>query len=209
MSTRYARSALKSVIERTLAAVLLLVGLAPVMAACAIAVALRDGWPVIYVSTRVGRSGRRFGLLKFRTMRLETGRAITAGGDPRITPLGSVLRRWKLDELPQLWNVIRGDMSLIGPRPESPEFVDETSAVWAEILEVPPGITGAASVAYFNEEETLRGASDPIALYRNRILPEKLAIERRYLNSCSPGGDARLLIHTLRRIFGSGGRQVE
>ena len=199
MSTRYARSALKNVIERTLAAVLL-AGLLPVMAACAIAVALRDGRPVIYVSTRVGRAGRHFGLLKFRTMRQETGRAVTAGGDPRITPLGGVLRRWKLDELPQLWNVIRGEMSLTGPRPESPEFVDESSAVWAEILEVPPGITGAASVTYFNEEEGLRGVIDPIAMYRNRILPEKLAIERRYLNSCSPGGRAPADLHAAAHV---------
>ena len=205
MSTRYARSALKSVMERTLAAALLAI-LSPLMAACAIAVALRDGRPVIYVSTRVGRAGRRFGLLKFRTMRQEAGRVITATDDPRITPLGRVLRRWKLDELPQLWNVIRGEMSLTGPRPESPEFVDEASAAWAEILEVAPGITGAASVAYFDEEEKLRQAKDPLALYRDSILPEKLAIERLYLDRCSPGGDARLLMLTLRRMFEGGGR---
>jgi len=203
MTSTYATSAVKSAVERALAALLLL-GFSPVMAVCWVAIALRDGRPAFYVSTRVGRHGRRFRLLKFRTMRREAGRAITVGGDPRITPLGARLRRWKLDELPQLWNVVRGEMSLIGPRPEDPAFVDEASEAWAEILEVAPGITGAASVEYFNEEERLRAASDPIALYRSSILPEKLAIDRLYLSRCSPAGDARLLLRTVARLFGAG-----
>lgn len=202
MTSPYATSALKSAVERTLAGVLLM-GLAPVMAACAMAVAVCDGRPLLYASLRVGRHGRRFRVLKFRTMRQEAGLSITAGDDPRITHLGGLLRHWKLDELPQLWNVVRGEMGLIGPRPEAPEFVDERSEEWAAILEVTPGITGAASVEYFNEEERLRGVGDPAGFYRQHILPEKLAIERHWLSRCSPLGDASLLLRTALRVFGA------
>lgn len=206
MVSRYATSTAKSMIERVLAA-LLLAGLSPLMLACAIAVLLGDGWPAFYAGIRVGRHGRLFRQLKFRTMlpaarRPAPGHPVTAGGDARITAVGARLRRWKLDELPQLWNVVRGEMNLVGPRPEVPEFVDSSDPLWTEILEVAPGITGAASVEYFNEEERLRGVSDPIAFYRGTILPAKMAIEQRWLSRCSPKEDARLLLRTAGRLFG-------
>lgn len=200
MVSRYATGAAKALTERAFAAILMIV-LAPVFVACALAILACDGPPVLFIDTRVGRQGKLFGLAKFRSMRLAPGPRITSGGDPRITPLGARLRRWKLDELPQLWNVVRGQMSLIGPRPETPSLVDFNSLEWAEILEVPPGITGAASVEYFNEAERLRGAADPAAKYREQILPAKLAIERAYLRTCSPLGDLRLLTRTLSRLF--------
>ncbi len=208
MVSPYATSAAKRAIERTLAALLLL-AISPLMVVCAAVVLLGDGWPVCYAGTRVGRHGRRFRQLKFRTMLpaarvTAAGPSITAGGDPRITSVGAHLRRWKLDELPQLWNVVRGEMALVGPRPEVPEFVDEADPVWTEILEVAPGITGAASVEYFNEEERLRGVSDPVAFYRSTLLPAKLAVEQRWLSLCSPAEDARLLLRTAGRLFGAG-----
>jgi lipopolysaccharide/colanic/teichoic acid biosynthesis glycosyltransferase len=192
MISRYARSATKALVERALAGVLLIM-LSPVMAACAVAILWNDGWPVFFIDTRVGRRGRFFGLVKFRSMRLERGAPITGGDDSRITPLGAKLRRSKLDELPQLWNVLRGQMSLIGPRPETPALVDLNSAEWNEILEVPPGMTGAASVEYFNEGERLRGTADPVRKYREQILPGKLSLEMAWLRTCSPMGDFRLL----------------
>jgi lipopolysaccharide/colanic/teichoic acid biosynthesis glycosyltransferase len=200
MVSRYATSATKALLERALAGVLLVV-LSPVMVACALTILWKDGWPVFFTGSRVGRRGRLFGLVKFRSMRLERGAAITAGDDTRITATGATLRRWKLDELPQLWNVLRGEMSLIGPRPETPSLVDLNTIEWTEILEVPPGITGAASVEFFEEDEQLRGAADPVRKYREEILPGKLTLEMAYLRTCSPLGDLRLLARTLARVF--------
>jgi lipopolysaccharide/colanic/teichoic acid biosynthesis glycosyltransferase len=199
MISRYAISARKMIIERLLAGVALVV-LSPVMVVCAIVVLYADGWPVLYFDTRVGRRGKLFRLVKFRSMRSEPGLPITAGGDARISAAGAVLRKWKMDELPQLWNVIRGQMSLVGPRPESPGFVERDPGAWAEILEVAPGITGAASVEYFNEEERLRGALNPVEKYCEEILPMKLEIERAWLRTSSPAVDMRLLTRTVFQI---------
>jgi lipopolysaccharide/colanic/teichoic acid biosynthesis glycosyltransferase len=204
----YATGAVKAIVERALAAVIL-VCLLPVLLACAAAILVRDGWPVLFTETRVGRRGKLFRLIKFRSMRqeqgLEQGLPITAAGDARISILGAKLRKRKLDELPQLWNVVWGQMSLIGPRPESPGFVDFNSGEWAEILEVAPGITGAASVEYYNEEERLRGVSNPVLTYREEILPVKLAIEREWLRTSSPSVDLRLLARTVSRVVHSWG----
>jgi lipopolysaccharide/colanic/teichoic acid biosynthesis glycosyltransferase len=207
MISPYAGSAAKAIVERTIAAGLLII-LSPLLLACALAILAEDGWPVLFTATRVGRQGKLFGLVKFRSMRQERGAAITAGDDRRITPLGGRLRGWKLDELPQLWNVVRGEMSLIGPRPEIPELVDLKSGEWDEILAVPPGLTGAASVKYFNEDERLRGATNPVGKYREQILPDKLAIERDYLRTCSPLVDMRLLARTAGRIIRSVARSI-
>jgi lipopolysaccharide/colanic/teichoic acid biosynthesis glycosyltransferase len=190
-----------------LAATFLLLLLAPLLAACALAIALCEGMPIFYGDPRVGRGGALFTLWKFRTMRHASGPRITAANDARITQLGSLLRRYKLDELPQLWNVIRGDMNLIGPRPETPEFVDLTSPLWQELLSVPPGITGAASVACFDEAALLASAPNPIEFYRTRLLPEKLAIDSAWLRSRSLGSDAGLMVRTLVRIVRSRNRQ--
>jgi lipopolysaccharide/colanic/teichoic acid biosynthesis glycosyltransferase len=207
MVNRYAKSAVKGLMERAIAGVLIVL-LSPLMLGCAVAILWGNGRPVLFVDTRVGRRGRLFGLVKFRSMRLERGAPITAGDDTRITPLGARLRRWKLDELPQLWNVLKGEMSLIGPRPETPALVDLNSAEWLEILEVRPGLTGAASVEFSNEDDRLRGASDPVAKYRSQILPRKLAIEHAWLQTCSPLGDLRIIGRTLALVFRAVGRRA-
>lgn len=200
----YARGKAKPVAEGILAGILLLLA-TPLLLLCAAAVLCLDGAPVFYADTRVGLHGKVFRLWKFRSMRLAPGLPVTAATDPRITALGGRLRRWKLDELPQLWNVVRGDMSLVGPRPETPQFVDAKSREWRELLQVRPGITGAASVESFDEEARLGRATDPLEFYRAEVLPAKLALERAWLRSCSPAGDLRLILRTVARVFGSRG----
>ena len=171
--------------------------LGPLLLAIGLAVALADGFPVVFRQTRVGRNGARFSLLKFRSMRTGVaGARITADEDCRVTALGRVLRRYKLDELPQLWNVLRGDMSVIGPRPEVPAFVDLESPVWREVLSVRPGITDLASLMYRDEERLLAGSADTEARYREVILPDKLALNIVYLRTRSFVRDLRIILLT-------------
>ena len=134
----------------------------------AILILLSDGRPVFFRQKRVGRHGELFDILKFRTMEIESGGpAITAAGDRRVTLVGAKLRRYKLDELPQFFCVLRGHMSLIGPRPEVPEYVEPADDLWETVLQMRPGITDLASLAYRNEEAMLALADDPEALYRS------------------------------------------
>lgn len=200
MASRYALSATRKSMERVVAGCALVI-LSPVLLACAAAILCAEGRPVLFLDTRVGRHGKLFPLMKFRSMRGGPGLPITAGGDARITTVGAKLRKWKLDELPQLWNVVRGQMGLIGPRPERPGFVDLNCGTWAEILEVAPGITGAASVEYYDEEDRLRGVRNPVEKYRDEILPEKLALERAWLRMSSPAVDMRLLCRTVSLVM--------
>ncbi len=172
------------------------------MAAVAFAVWLEDGAPILFRHVRVGRNGRKFTLLKFRSMRKgAAGPPITAGEDPRVTGVGRFLRRYKLDELPQLWNVVRGDMALVGPRPEAPEYVDANGPLWRAVLGLRPGITDLATLVYRNEEELLAGAPDPDRYYREVLLPAKLELNLRYAASRTPASDLRLLALTLRYSF--------
>src|SRR4030095_11279768 len=151
-------STLRRILDALIAAAGMLL-LSPVLSVLALLIVLCDGRPVLFSQIRVGRYGRRFRIWKFRTMRSGApGLAISAAGDSRVTGIGARLRRLKLDELPQLFNVLRGDMSLIGPRPEVPEYVNSESPVWQEILQVRPGITDLATLLY-RDEETLLGAS--------------------------------------------------
>ena len=176
-----------------------LVALAPVLLAVAAAIALDDGFPVVYRQSRVGRNGASFLLVKFRSMRRGSGGVrITASGDARLTRCGDFLRRYKLDELLQLWNVVKGDMSLIGPRPEVAEFVDSTDPVWRAVLAVRPGITDLASLVYRNEEEVLAAASDRVRHYREVVLPAKLALNLEYLRRRSLWLDVKLICLTAR-----------
>ncbi len=191
----YATSRLKFTWERMLA-LLLLVPCLPLLAFCALLVLWEYGRPILFTQTRVGQGGRPFRVLKFRTMRNTAGPVITAGNDARITRWGRTLRRWKFDELPQLWNVIKGDMSLVGPRPEVPDFVERQLPEWSAILSVRPGITGVASLHYRDEAALLAEVDDPIAYYRGTLLREKLSLELAYLRSCSFSGDLRLLLRT-------------
>jgi len=175
-----------------------LILLAPVFAWIALEILWDDGSPVLFHQTRVGRNGRLFSIWKFRTMRTGIeGRAITVAGDDRVTKMGGWLRKFKLDELPQLVNVLRGDMSLIGPRPEVPEYVQLDSPLWRDVLRVRPGITDAATLLHRNEEEMLRASSDPNAYYRSSLLPAKLNLNLAYLRSRSFSLDLRLIFLTL------------
>ena len=175
-----------------------LICLLPVFAGLALAVIVDNGPPVFFRQTRVGKNGRPFRIWKFRTMCVGSlGSVITAAGDGRITRVGAVLRRWKLDELPQLFNVLTGDMSLVGPRPEVAEYVRLEEPLWQAVLQVRPGITDLASLLYRNEEELLGAADDPNAFYRESVLPAKLFLNLAYLRSRSFRLDLRLILLTI------------
>lgn len=184
-----------------LAAALGLLLLSPVLLAAAVWVKLDSPGPVLFRQTRVGRFGVPFTIHKFRTMRVEPGAAITVGADPRITRSGQVLRQSKLDELPQLWDVLRGAMSLVGPRPELPRYVDLYPAdLRAQVLAVRPGITDPASLAFSREAELLAAAADPEREYREVILPAKLRLSADYAARASLATDLRLILATLARV---------
>ena len=184
-------------------ALLVLVLLSPVIVVLALRVRLTSPGPAFFRQQRVGRGGELFWIYKFRTMRVNNaGPQVTGGADPRITPVGAWLRRWKLDELPQLWNVVKGDMALVGPRPEVPRYVAHYTAEQRGVLSVPPGITGTTQLRYRNEEELLRNAADPEALYLAEILPAKLAIDLEYVHHRSAWTDMRLIVETFTRVLG-------
>ncbi len=174
--------------------------LSPLLLAVAAAVRRSSPGPILFRQERVGRNGRTFVLLKFRTMRVAEGTekgSFDAGGSVRITPLGRILRRTKLDELPQLWNVLTGDLSLVGPRPEVRRWVEAYPDRWASVLTVRPGITDPASILYRNEEAILARCSDPEAEYRDRVLPHKLSLYEEYVKTRSFSGDLIILFRTL------------
>jgi lipopolysaccharide/colanic/teichoic acid biosynthesis glycosyltransferase len=178
-----------------------LITAAPVMLIVALLLlCTRDG-PVLFRQTRVGRHGVSFTLYKFRTMRAASAkidRQVTVGADARITPLGGILRKSKVDELPQLWNVLRGEMSLVGPRPETPEFVALYPTQLRDIiLSVRPGITDAASIKYRNESDLLALVPDPIAHYEAVIMPDKLHIAASYVQNHSFWGDLCIIARTV------------
>lgn len=170
----------------------------------AVAVFVDSPGRILYRSRRIGRGGRPFAMLKFRTMvRDAGGPPVSARDDERYTPLGRALAASRLDELPQLWNVLRGDMRLVGPRPELEEFVRDFGEQYERILSVSPGLTGPAQVAYAWEGETLAIAQavDRAALYRDSVLPSKVAIDEAYVDHHSLAGDARLLLRTAALPF--------
>lgn len=172
----------------------------PVFLVVAAAIKLDSPGPVFFRQRRVGKDFRLFRIFKFRTMvqdAPERGSAITTGGDPRITSVGRLLRRSKMDELPQLLNVLKGDMSIVGPRPEVEQYVRMFSEDYAEILRVRPGITDLASVAYADEEQMLAQAPDPAEEYRRRILPQKIALSRESIRRSSLLFDLTLIFKTL------------
>jgi lipopolysaccharide/colanic/teichoic acid biosynthesis glycosyltransferase len=183
-------------------ALTLLVLLSPVLLLLALLVRLSSPGPVFFRQERVGRAGRLFRIYKFRTMRVNRGGPqVTSGADPRITPIGAWLRHWKLDELPQFLNVVRGEMALVGPRPEVPRYVAHYTAEQRKVLSVPPGITGLTQLRYRNEEELLREAADPESVYLKEILPAKLALDFEYLRRRGAWTDLRVLVATLRRVL--------
>ncbi len=170
----------------------------------AIAVKLSGPGPVFYLQWRVGISGKEFTIFKFRTMHVnsEKGGLLTVGGrDKRITAIGYFLRKFKLDELPQLFNVIKGDMSLVGPRPEVKKYVDLYNSRQREVLSVRPGITDYASLIYSNENDLLAKASDPEREYINTIMPDKLELNLKYIRERNLFVDIKILTQTLVKIL--------
>jgi len=177
--------------------------LSPLLLGVAVWIKLDSRGPVLFLQERVGRFGKPFYIHKFRTMRVENaGLQITVGADPRITAAGTFLRRTKLDELPQLWDVLRGAMSLVGPRPEVPRYVALYTAKQREVvLSVRPGITDLASLVYRDEGEQLARSSDPEKTYVEQVLPAKLALSARYVRTASFAGDLRLILATLTALL--------
>lgn len=171
----------------------------PVMLVIALLVKVRmPGGPALFSQLRVGKDGRLFTMYKFRTMSPEGGGStVSVAGDARITPLGAKLRRYKLDELPQLWNVLRGDMSFVGPRPDVPGYADQLQGEDREMLLLRPGITGPASLKYRNEEEILASVPDPERYNDEVIFPDKVRINRYYLHHYSFWTDLRIIVATL------------
>ncbi len=180
-----------------------LVMLSPLLAAAAGLVKLGSPGPAIYRGVRVGRNGQTFEILKLRTMRSGSdtqGPAVTVATDARITPVGRFLRRTKFDEVPQLLNVLRGEMSLVGPRPEHPDFVKLYSDDQRRVLSVRPGLTSPAALAYIREEEMLAG-SDPVDQYVSTIMPQKLALDLDYVGTATFVGDLKIIGRTLARLI--------
>lgn len=171
--------------------------LAVPLAVIAGAVKLSSPGPVFYLQERIGRGGKAFRLYKFRSMRPgASGPQVTAGSDRRITPVGRVLRKCKLDELPQLWNVLRGEMTLVGPRPEVERFVRHYTPEQRRVLEMTPGITGLTQLLYVDEEELLRGRDDVEQVYVEEVMPRKLALDLEYARRRTLFLDLRILFAT-------------
>jgi lipopolysaccharide/colanic/teichoic acid biosynthesis glycosyltransferase len=169
----------------------------PIGAIIALIIFIDSPGSVFYRSTRIGRDGYPFQMLKFRKMsHTATGGPLTLGDDERFTPIGSFLSLTKLDELPQLWNVIRGEMHVVGPRPEVAEFVARYPHEYREILCVMPGITGPAAVEYASESHLLALQQDPMRFYAEQIMPRKLEIDLQYIRSRTLASDIGLLLRT-------------
>jgi len=186
----------------------------PIVLAAAIAVRLSSSGPAIYSGPRVGLGATEFRIHKLRSMTVgaaQSGPAITAGDDTRVTGVGRFLRRTKIDELPQLWNVVKGEMSLVGPRPEHPDYVRRYTAEQRRLLSVRPGMTGPAALAFSDEEERLKGAN-PEERYLADVMPQKLALELDYLDGASIGSDLKILLRTAalvgRRLVSGSTRAV-
>ena len=156
------------------------------------------GGPALFRQTRIGRHGKPFTIYKFRTMTVgHGGSSVSVAGESRITPLGAVLRRYKIDELPELWNVLIGDMSFVGPRPDVPGYADRLQGDDREMLELRPGITGPASLKYRNEEELLAAVDNPQEYNDTVIYPDKVRINRYYLHNYSFVKDIEMIVCTV------------
>lgn len=178
----------------------------PFLLAGAIAVKVGSPGPAFYRGVRVGRHGKPFHIYKLRTMEVgaeKKGPAVTSGDDPRVTRVGRALRRTKIDELPQLLNVLRGEMSLVGPRPEHPDYVTHYTSEQRRLLDVRPGITGPAAIAFIDEESRLEG-KDPEKTYVEEVMPTKLALELRYVERANLWSDLGILARTAKALVRRG-----
>ena len=177
---------------------LLLLG--PAFLGLALLVKLADRGPILFRQRRVGQGGKLFWILKFRSMVVgaeRLGLSVTRDGDPRITRIGRFLRKTKLDELPQLWNVWRGEMSFVGPRPEVPHYVGKYSEAQKRVLALKPGITDLATLAFRNEEELLRTAPDSERFYLDYCIPRKIELNLAYAKSANVWEDIKIILRTL------------
>ena len=187
----------KRLFDMVCAALGLLV-LSPVLLVCALLVGLTSPGGVLFRQERVGKDGVPFTIYKFRSMRKDNaGLKISTSGDSRITPVGRGLRKAKLDELPQLWNVLKGDMSFVGPRPELREYTDLYTPEQRQVLLVRPGITGLASIRYRNENDLLSASADPNRTYIEEVMPAKLALDLEYIPRACVSYDIKLILETL------------
>lgn len=180
-----------------------LVVLSPVLLVVAILIKIKmPGGPVIFKQKRVGRNGKFFTMCKFRSMTVaHSGSSISVAGESRITPLGAVLRKYKLDELPELWNVLIGDMSFVGPRPDVPGYADNLVGEDRLVLKLRPGITGPASLKYANEEEILAQVPNPQQYNDEVIFPDKVKINLNYYQNHTFFGDIKLIFQTIFRSY--------
>jgi len=189
----------KRVLDILLATVGLIL-LLPLFGLVACCIKLMSPGQVLFRQIRIGKGGRPFQILKFRSMMGQIsnrGVNITIAGDSRVTPIGRLIRRYKVDEIPQLWNVMRGDMSFVGPRPELPVYVELYTPEQRMVLSARPGITDPASLVYRNEEEILGRQRDPEEFYRTHILPDKLARNEAYLEKITLQNDVRIIVKTI------------
>ncbi len=189
-----------------LASTVMLLLLSPLLLVLSLAVNFSSKGPVFYMQERIGKNEKLFRIFKFRTMFLDADKKglLTVGGrDPRVTPVGYFLRKYKLDELPQLFNVMLGEMSLVGPRPEVKRYVEMYSVEQKKVLEVNPGITDYASIEYANENELLGKADDPEKMYVEEIMPAKLKLNLKYLREQSFLVDLKIIFKTAMKIFGN------
>ena len=178
--------------------------LLPLFVVVAVAIKLSSKGPVFYKQVRIGQYFKPFQVLKFRTMVVNAdkqGLLITASGDARITPVGRFLRKTKCDELPQLINVIKGDMALVGPRPEVKSYVDLFKKEYEVILRIKPGITDNASIAFINEENLLAQSKNSEKIYIEDIMPKKIVLYKKYIDSISFKNDFFLIFQTVFKIF--------
>jgi lipopolysaccharide/colanic/teichoic acid biosynthesis glycosyltransferase len=179
--------------------------LLPLMAVVALIVRFTSGSPVLFKQVRCGRGGRPFHLLKFRSMRVSdgSGSGVTRAGDPRVTRIGRIIRKWKLDELPQLLNVLHGDLSLVGPRPDLPEYIAELGDAQDALLQLQPGVTGWATLHYRDEEQLLGAVpAEQVRDYYVRVLlPEKSALDIDYAARATMVSDIALLMQTCLAIM--------
>jgi len=180
-----------------------LILLSPLMLLAALAIKLDSPGPIMFRQKRIGKGFHPFLIYKFRTMQEASGRrrSLTVGDDPRITPTGRLLRRTKIDEIPQLINVLKGDMSFVGPRPEVPEFVELFRSEYEEILKVRPGITDLASLKYRDEAAVLEQSENPEEEYLRRVLPDKINLSKEYIRRSSFFFDLTLILKTVRKLF--------
>ena len=203
LAERRVQCAAKRVLDVIVSAAALAV-LWPLLAVIAFAVKIDSPGPVFYRQERVGRNGKPFRIFKFRSMVSDAdkkGLAITVGRDSRITRVGAVLRKTKLDELAQLLNVLTGQMSFVGPRPEVPRYTALYTPYQRQVLLVRPGITDYASIAYRNENDMLSGATDPEKMYIEEIMPAKIELNMKYLHEISPLTDLKLILRTIGAVI--------